>query len=332
LKTGVAAALAILAVLAAVGVGLASGRLARPSPTPIRVNVTFTPAPTPSPTPYNEAALFRQPVSGGCATRESVWVITDGGGLLRYDGTQWSQVDGTLRSLTRAACSADTAYAVGHVGQLMVSEETTRQIRATDITIEELWGVATLPDGALIVGARGAVFLIDHGDIQPYAIGIDEDLFDVVAFSLTSAWAVGGAGITYRLDARGWNPVGSGQTNTLRAVAGATAANVVAVGDAGTIVTFASGWNTATSGVDVTLRDVIVEPAIWIAGDRGTLLTSSGVPSAPFRKIDIGTPCDLVSLFARGQEIWVVGRGQLGGGVWRVRSSDGTVLQHYGGC
>ncbi len=332
MKTGVAAALAVLAVLAAVGVGLASGRLARPSPTPIRVNVTFTPAPTPSPTPYNEAALFRQPVSGGCATTAGVWVVTDGGSLLRYDGTQWSQVDGTLRSLTRVACTTDVAYAVGHVGQLMVSDETTRQIRATDITIEELWGVSALPDGALIVGSRGAVFLLDRGDIHPYAVGIDEDLFDVVAFSVTSAWAVGAAGITYRLDARGWNPVGSGQTNSLRAVAGTTAGNVVAVGDAGTIVTFASGWNKANSGVDVTLRDVIVDPAIWIAGDRGTLLTSSGVASAPFRRIDIGTPCDLVSLFARGSEIWVVARGQLGGGVWRVRSSDGTVLQHYGGC
>jgi hypothetical protein len=332
LKTGVAAALAMLAVLAAVGIGLASGRLARPSPTPIRVNVTFTPAPTPSPTPYNEAALFRQPVSGGCATTEGVWVITDGGSLLRYDGTQWTQVDGTLRSLTRVACTTDTAYAVGHVGQLMVSDETTRQIRATDITVEELWGVSPLPDGAIIVGSRGAVFLIDRGDVHPYAVGIDEDLFDVVAFSVTSAWAVGAAGITYRLDARGWNPVGSGQTNSLRAVAGTTAGNVVAVGDAGTIVTFASGWNKANSGVDVTLRDVIVDPAIWIAGDRGTLLTASGVPSAPFRRIDIGTPCDLVSLFTRGSEIWVVGRGQLGGGVWRVRSSDGTVLQHYGGC
>ncbi len=84
MRSGPAAAIAVLAVLAAIGVGLASGRVFAPSPTPNRVNVTFTPAPTPSPTPYDEAALFREPVSGGCATQTSVWVITNGGGLLRY--------------------------------------------------------------------------------------------------------------------------------------------------------------------------------------------------------------------------------------------------------
>src|SRR4051812_9945216 len=331
MKVSVAAIIAVLAVLAAVGVGLASGRLFAPSPTPVRVNVTFSPAPTPSPTPYDEASLFRQPISGGCATASGVWLVTNGGGLLRYDGAQWAQVDGTLRSLTHVVCTTDTALAVGFVGALMISEEATRQIRATDITIEDLWGISPLPDGALIVGSRGAVFVLDNGDIQPYASGIDEDLFDVVAFNLQSAWAVGDRGITYRLDQRGWNPVGSGQGNTLRAVAGTTAASLVAVGDAGTIVTFSSGWLSATSGVDVTLRDVIVEPAVWIAGDKGTLLTTSGVPAAPFRKIDLGTTCDLVSLFARGTEVWVVGHGAIGGGVWRLRP-DGTVIQHFGGC
>ena len=66
MRASVAAALGVLFVLAAVGVGLASGRLARPSPTPARLSITFTPAPTPSPTPYDEAAVFfGQPLSGG---------------------------------------------------------------------------------------------------------------------------------------------------------------------------------------------------------------------------------------------------------------------------
>ena len=98
-------------------------------------------------------------------------------------------------------------------------------------------------------------------------------------------------------------------------------------------MTFAGGgWASAKSGVDVTLRDVIVDPSLWIAGDRGTLLTTSGVPAAPFRKIDLGTQCDLVALFSRGNEIWVVGRGIIGGAVWRVRATDGVVVQHFGGC
>lgn len=330
-----AAALAVLAVLAAVGVGLASSSIFRPPPpTPRRVSVTFTPAPTPSPEPYDEATLFRQPVSSGCATANgAVWVVTNGGGLLRYDGKQWDQVDGTLRSLTRVACSADTAYAVGLVGSLVVGGETTRQIRSLDIGLEDLWGVSPMTGGAYIVGGRGSIYgLSDAGEVFPFP-PVTENLFDVVAFSPQSAWAVGDHGITYRLDQRGWSSVTSGQDNALRSIAGTTAANAIAVGDAGTIVGFGNGaWTPVESGVDVVLRDVIVDTAVWIAGDRGTLLTASGVAAAPFRKIDVGTTCDLVSLFSRGTEVWVLGKGAFGGGIWRVRASDGAVMQHFGGC
>ena len=90
MRSSVAAIIAILAVLAAVGIGLASSRLFAPTPTPIHVNVTFTPTPSPIPTPYDEAALFRLPLSDGCATNGGVWLVTNGGGLLRYDGAQWA--------------------------------------------------------------------------------------------------------------------------------------------------------------------------------------------------------------------------------------------------
>lgn len=326
----VAAAFAVLAVLAAIGIGLASGRILRPpAATPISVTVTFTPAPAPSPTPYDEAALFRQPLSGGCATATGVWVVTNGGGLLRYDGTRWEQVDNTLRSLVRAACTPTIAYAVGLVGSVVVSDETTRQIRATDVTTEDLFGVSTLPNGALMVGSRGTVLLLDGSDIQPFAQGIAEDLFGVVAFGLQSAWAVGDHGITYRLDQRGWNPIGSGQGNTLRAMAATTSAAAVAVGDAGTVVGYDGGWRVLGSGVDVTLRDVIVEPGLWIAGDAGTLLTAATAVGT-FQRVDLGTSCDLVGLFAREGDVWVVGRALAAGGVWRLH--EGVVAQHFGAC
>ena len=326
----VAGIIAVLGVLAAVGIGLASGRVLRPpAPTPIHVSVTFTPAPTPSPTPYDEAALLHQPLSGGCATSSGVWVVTNGGGLLRYDGSRWAQVDGTLRSLVRAACSPTAAYSVGLLGSVVVGDEQTQEIRAVDITTEDLFGVSALPNGALMVGSRGAVFLLDNGDVQPFARGIDEDLFDVVAFSAQSAWAVGDRGITYRLDQRGWNPVGSGQRNALRAIAATTPAAAIAVGDAGTVIGYDGGWRALKSGVDVTLRDVIVQPGLWIAGDAGTLLTSA-TTFGTIRRVDLGTSCDLVGLFAKDGDVWVVGRAAGGGGVWRLH--DGAVAQHFGGC
>jgi hypothetical protein len=335
MRAGVAAIIAVLAVLAAVGVGLASSRLFAPSPTPVRVNVTVTPTPSPIPTPYDEAALFRgQPLSGGCATTSGVWVVTNGGGLLRLGPTGWVQVDGTLRSLVRAACSSDRAYGIGFLGALLVGDEQTHQIYSSDIIqTEDLFGISIIPEGAVIVGSRGSVFLVETNGYptQGPPVTVD-DLFGVVAFNLQSAWVVGDHGLAYRLDQRGWTALASGQGNALRAIAGTTPVNVVAVGDAGTVVTYANGaWRSANSGVDVALRDVIVAPGLWIAGDGGTLLTTSGVPSTPFRRVDIGTTCDLVSLFAAGGDIWVVGRGASGGGVWRLRP-DGTVAQHFGGC
>ena len=325
-----AALLGVLLVAAAIGLGLSFGRIARPpAPTPIRVSVTTSPAPSRTPVPVDVATLFRQPVSAACATPASVWVVTNGGGLLRYDGTAWSQVDDTLRSLVAVTCSQDTAVAVGLVGAVVITDEIARQIRSADVTTADLLGVSALPDGALMVGAQGNVFLLNNGDIQPFAAGIDEDLHDVVAFSLSSAWAVGQDGITYRLDQRGWNPVGSGQTKTLLAVAATTPADAVAVGEGGIVVRYDGGWQVVKSGVTARLRDVIIRPTLWIAGDQGTLLTGT---TGSLRTIDLRTQCDLVSVFSRGSEIWVLGSAPAGGGgMWQL-TLDGAVTQHWGGC
>ena len=188
MRTTVAAAIAVLAVLAAVGIGLASGRVFAPSPTPNRVNVTFTPAPTPSPTPYDEVGLFREPVSGGCATQTSVWVVTNGGGLLRYAFAEgkWAFADDTLRSLTRVRCTDDTVYAVGLVGAVLIANEQTRQIRARDISLEDLFGVSPTQVGAYIVGSRGAALLFDPGSGE-YQTGqiFEEERFRQAPFAFS---------------------------------------------------------------------------------------------------------------------------------------------------
>ena len=180
------------------------------------------------------------------------------------------------------------------------------------------------------MGTRGSVFSLDAtGGVIP-AVPVDEDLFGVVAFA-DSGWIVGDRGITYRLDQRGLTPVGSGQLNALRAVAGLTATGVIAVGDKGTIVTYNAGWHTLASGVDVTLRDITVGAGLWIAGDAGTLLTT-GSEVGTFRKVDLKTTCDLLAVFTQGSDVWVVGRPVIGGGggVWRLR--NGAVNLHFGGC
>src|SRR5207245_2977261 len=221
-------------------------------------------------------------------------------------------------------------FGVGLVGARVIVDERARQIHSNDVTIEDLHGVTPLGDGALMVGTRGTVMILAGNDVQPFAQGIDENLTAVAAFSQSSAWAVGDAGITYRLDQRGWQPITTGQPNTLRALAATTPANAVAVGDAGTIVRYDGGWKPVASGASAALRGVIIDPAVWIAGDHGTLLTGT---LTALRSIDLGTQCDLVSVFAKGDDIWVLGSlGPAGGGgMWRL-SREGAVLQRWGGC
>lgn len=332
MRSSTAAIIAAVVVVAAVGVGLAAGRLARP-PAPTPVVITFTPVPTASPKPVDENALMRQPLSAGCATSDAVWVVTNGGGLLRYDGEHWAEVDDTLRSLTRVTCTANAAYAVGLVGSFVSVDEVTRQISSDAVTIDDLFGVSAVGDGALMVGSSGAVFILAAGATQPYASGITDDLRGVVAFSQRSAWAVGAGGVSYLLDAKGWNSVTTSQPNMLRAVAARTVADPIAVGDAGTIVAYSPGdkhWNTLASGVDVTLRDVIVTPQLWVAGDAGTLLT--GPNATALQRVDLRTTCDLVSVFAQGLsgDIYVIGENAGAGGVWLLRG--GVVARHWGGC
>jgi hypothetical protein len=319
--------IAVLLVVAAVGGGLAAGTVARPRPT-VRIATPIpTVAPTPTPVATTDPSVFRQTWSGGCATDQGIWVVTNGGGLLRYNGSVWTQVDGTLRTLTRASCDAFTLYAVGPVGAVLIVDDRARQIGSFDVSLEDLAGVAALPDGVIVVGTNGEVRRLIGGQWQPYARGIEEHLNAIVMFGPLSAWTVGSEGISYRLEARGWRAIPTGSKQTLRGVAANGPANVVAVGDAGTVLRFDDRWAAIPSGVDVTLRDVIVAPAIWAVGDAGTVLTGD---ASGLRRVDLATTCDLRAVFARGSDIWIIGSLGGKGGAWRLR--DGVVAERWGEC
>ncbi len=340
MKLPTAGVIAIVLVLLAVIVGLAAGTAARPAPatprriTPTPVVLTATPVPTTDPN------VFKQPLSSGCATSQSIWVVTNGGGLLRYDGENWAQVDGTLRSLVFAACDADLLYAVGPAGAVLTVDDRSRRIRAVDVTTQDILGIAPLPDGAIAVGTQGTVMRLVGGDWQLYARGIDEDLRAIVAFGPESAWTVGAGGIAYRLEPAGWRPVPTGVDATLRAIAAQNVNSAVAVGDGGTIIALSGArWVSVDSGVDEPLRATTrAGSTAWIVGDRGVVLSvdgafvSPGSPPKPpvTRRIDIGTACDLTSVFPLADDVWIIGSEGLKAGVWRLRA--GAVAQHWGAC
>ena len=338
LPLGYVGIIAVLLVVAAIGAGLAIGTVARPSPTPRPTPARTVAVPTPTPVPTTDPQVFRQSLTGACATAQGLWVVTNGGGLLRYDGEHWTQIDGTLRTLTAASCDAGTLYAVGPVGAMLIIDDRLRQITSFDVTLADLVGVAAMPEGAMAVGTAGTVMFLSGGSWQEYARGLGEDLYGIVAFGPQSAWVVGSQGASYRLEAAGWRPVPTGVTVTLRAVSATGPQSAVAAGDAGTVLVFDGAWKPVDATVTTNLRAVArIGSREWIVGDAGTVLildaagadrSQSG--SRAVKKLDLSTTCDLRSVFGNGQDVWVVGSTGARGGVWRIRGD--AVAERWGAC
>jgi hypothetical protein len=331
--------IAVLLVVAAIASGLAIGTIARPSPTPQPTPVRTVFVPTPTPVPTTDPQVFRQSLSGACATEQGLWVVTNGGGLLRYDGKDWTLIDGTLRTLTAASCDEGTLYAVGPVGAMLIVDDRLRQITSFDVTLADLFGVAAMPEGAMAVGSAGTVMFLSGGSWQEYARGLEEDLYGIVAFGPQSAWVVGSQGASYRLEVAGWRPVSTGVTVSLRAVSATSPQSALAAGDGGTLLVFDGTWKPIESGVTTNLRAIArLGGVTWIVGDGGTVLTlgaqGGGGLTPPFlgpvTKIDLGTTCDLRSVFVNGQDVWIFGATGARGGVWRMR--DGKVGEKWGDC
>lgn len=323
--TAAALAAATLLVVAAAAAGLlAANALARPEPSATPV------APTPRRTAgLGDDDVFLQPLSAGCATSGAVWVVSEGGGIGRFDGERWSLVDRTLRSLSSAVCVREVMLAVGGAGRVVTADDAARTVRVDTTQLEDLNAVASLPDGSLAVGQRGTVQRQFAAGWRPYAAGLQEDLYGVAAFSASSAWAVGAGGVTYRLEERGWLPVPSGVTTTLRAVAGASADDVIAVGDAGTVLIWQGSWKKLEVGTPATLRAAVRMPGVsWVVGDGGTVLRipNATPQAAPF---DLGTSCSIRGVFVRGEEVWFVGSDGPFAGVWRL---VGQRVDRWGLC
>jgi hypothetical protein len=308
----------------AVGAGAAVGFIARPAPTP-------SPTPTPAPAPTTEVdtgpLVFQQPLSSGCATADDVFVVSNGGGIGRFDGQRWQLIDSTLRSLVAAACTRDIALAVGGAGRVLVIDDVAKTIRAEDVGIFDLSGISLLPDGALVVGEQGIVQRQSAAGWVPYAQGLTEDLFGVVGFSGTSAWAVGSGGVSYRLEAQGWRQFDTGTTASLRTVAGGSATDAIAAGDDGVLLRFDGRWRELESGVKTPLRASLrAGGATYVTGDAGVVLQVIG---SDVKRIDLGTACAVSGVFARGVEVWFVGSEGLHAGVWR---RVGDRIDRWGTC
>lgn len=315
-------------LVVAIGAGAAFGVVTRATPTAPPQSPTLPPAPTPE--PDTGPLVFKQPLSSGCATDDAVWVVSDGGGIGRFDRTlqHWELIDPTLRSLVAAACAADEVTAVGSFGRVVTIDDLGKTIRADDIGVFNAYGVSLMPDGALVVGSDGTVQRQTAAGWSDYAKGITEDLYGVVGFSSGSAWAVGAGGVSYRLEPAGWRPFDTGTTSSLRTIAAASPTEAIAAGDDGVILRFDGRWHAIESGVQSELRaSVRVGARTYVVGDAGTALVVEGNTVRPVP--NLSTTCSLRSVFAHGNEVWFVGYEGTLAGVWR---QSGDKIDRWGTC
>jgi photosystem II stability/assembly factor-like uncharacterized protein len=318
-------------VVIAVGAGAAVGVVTRPAPS---VEPSATPVRTVTPEPDTGPLVFKQPLMAGCSTDDAVWVVSDGGGIGRFDRLlgRWQLVDSTLRSLVAAACGSDTVIAVGAFGRVVSIDEVARTIRADDIGLFDAYAVTLLPDGALVVGSGGSVQRQSFAGWDKYADGIDEDLYGVVGFAAGSAWMVGAGGVTYRLEKSGadvgWKPYDTGITSTLRTIAAASPTEAIAAGDDGVLLRFDGNWRPLDSGTKHELRaSARVGPITYVVGDAGTALAVEGNTVRPIANIT--TTCALRGVFVHGNEVWFVGSEGTLAGVWR---QAGDRIDRWGTC
>jgi hypothetical protein len=315
-------------LVVAIGAGAAVGLVTRSTPTV--APPTATPIPPPTPEPDTAPLVFKQPLAAGCTTADAVWVVSDGGGIGRFDRQRqrWELVDSTLRSLVAAACGPDGVLAVGAFGRLISIDEVARTIRADDLGLFNAYAISLMPDGAIVVGSDGTVQRQTAAGWIPYAKGIDEDLYGVVGFAGGSAWAVGAGGVTYRLEPLGWKQYQTGTSASLRTVAAASPTEAIAAGDDGVILRFDGRWHRLESGVQRGLRASARVGAItYVVGDGGTALVVEGNTVRPVA--NISTTCALRGVFVQGSEVWFVGAEGTLAGVWR---QSGDRIDRWGTC
>src|SRR5438477_259418 len=213
------------------------------------------------------------------------------------------------------------------MGRILTIDDRAKTIRADDVGFNDFYGVSLLPDGALAVGSRGTVQRQTSAGWQPYAQGLEDDLFAVVGFSGSSAWTIGSGGASYRLEAAGWRPFPTGVTTPLRALTGPSATDVLAVGDGRTIIRFRGRWQTLVSGVDTALLAAVrAGTTTYVAGEGGVALSIEG---SQVKRIDLGTTCAIRGAFVHGNEVWFVGSEGTHAGVWRRVSER---VDRWGTC
>ena len=322
-----------LLVLLAVAIGLVGSRVAParsgPTPTPAPT-VTVEPSPTPTPEPTDDARVWDQPLSAGCATESGqVFLFSSGGGIARFDGKVWGLVDDTLRQMRAALCLPGLVIAVGDGGKIVRIDPALRTVRPDTIGNDDLLGVGALDAREIVAGGADlTVMRLHEGSWTKIGGGgVGLNWRAVLVRSATEVWLAGDAGTLFVFDGTKFADRSIPDGPDLTALAPLGSITLIGASD-GRLFSAAPGraarpFAKVTGAVRGMAADA--EGVFVLADGLSHVTTSAPVAALPY---DLG--CPAVGIFgAPGGEIWLIGRQGSRSGTARY---DGTSWIKAGRC
>ena len=259
----------------------------------------------------------------------SVFAVGNGGTILRFDGTQWTQMASNTRKHLHAvwASGPSDAWAVGEAGTLMLYDGSTWKAFSsnTTVTLRGVWGSSGT--NVFVVGDGGLLLRFPGGKVTT---NTTQGLNGVWGSNATDVYVVGSGGTVLHLEGTTWTAEKPKTTVGLRAVWGSGPSQVFAVGNTGTISRrLAGAWQAmpaGSSGADLRAVWGSGPSDVLASGDGGDLLRFDGKTwSADTSK----TKADLYAVWTgAGAATLAMGQGgvmlQRQGGAWKELSSAFT--------
>ncbi len=248
------------------------------------------------------------------------WAVGDAGVILHWTGASWSQVaSGTGETLsTPWGSGPNDVWVVGIFGTVLHwnGGGWTKATVPTTADLIGVWGTST--SDVWVTGDFGTALHWNGTRWSSEATGIAAPLFFDYTTAPGDVWSIGLDGlIVHRTPAGGWTTVPAPTTNHLWSIWGLAADDLLAVGDAGTILRWdGAAWGNQTSGPAGTVS------ALWIAG------TDDAWAAAPFERQLYhwnGLAWTAQDAGFAARSLWGIGPGDVwAGGVGGALHFDGT--------
>lgn len=202
------------------------------------------------------------------ASSGEVWVVGDGGLVVRWDGTQMQlPITGTSADLQAIWSQPSLVLAVGTGGVLARyggSSWTSAPLPAAmGRTLRAVFGTA--PNSVWIGGDGGTLLFWNGASAAAVPSPVSDAVYGIWGSSPSKLWAVAERGRILRFNGATWSMDAQASaltTQTLRAIAGVSDSLVYAVGDGGVLLRFdGTRWSAIDTGTSRSLSALYVDPA-----------------------------------------------------------------------